>query len=91
MLFHQRTLSFLFIVRNSRRFTFSVPSQGPPGRVHIPEIMEIKLSEDEAKLCTLLDECTQWMREKKGLETSCRIAGGWVRDKVSKVATPSAP
>ncbi|KAI0935817.1 hypothetical protein AcV5_004134 [Taiwanofungus camphoratus] len=82
MLFYQRTLSFLSIVRNSRRFTFSVPSLGPSGRVHIPEIMEIKLSEDEAKLCTLLDECTQWMREKKGLETSCRIAGGWVRDKL---------
>ncbi|GBE78504.1 CCA tRNA nucleotidyltransferase, mitochondrial [Sparassis crispa] len=44
--------------------------------------MEIKLTEAEDELCTLLDECTRRIKEKKGLETTCRIAGGWVRDKL---------
>jgi hypothetical protein len=48
-----------------------------------PEKMEIKLTDTENQVCTLLDECTRQMKEDKGLETSCRIAGGWVRDKVN--------
>ena len=44
--------------------------------------MEIKLTEQEDELCALLDECTRSMKEGEGIETSCRIAGGWVRDKV---------
>jgi tRNA nucleotidyltransferase (CCA-adding enzyme) len=50
--------------------------------IDLPENMEIRLTEKEDQLCTLLDECTTWMRTEKGLNTSCRIAGGWVRDKV---------
>ena len=48
----------------------------PPGN------MEIRLTETENRICSLLDECTRWMKEEKELDTSCRIAGGWVRDKV---------
>jgi hypothetical protein len=48
----------------------------------LPGKMEILLSETEDQLCTLLDEGAKWMEETKGLKTSCRIAGGWVRDKV---------
>lgn len=44
--------------------------------------MEIKLAENEEQLCTLLDECTKWLKEAKGTKTSCRVAGGWVRDKL---------
>lgn len=44
--------------------------------------MKIKLTKDEDTLCTLLDECTKHIKETEGLETECRIAGGWVRDKV---------
>ncbi|KAF9812226.1 hypothetical protein IEO21_06310 [Rhodonia placenta] len=44
--------------------------------------MEIHLTEQESQLCTLLDECTQYMKETEGIETTCRIAGGWVRDKL---------
>ncbi|KAG6896741.1 hypothetical protein C0992_006403 [Termitomyces sp. T32_za158] len=29
------------------------------------------------------DGCTKALREEKGITTSCRIAGGWVRDKAS--------
>ncbi|KAF7306511.1 tRNA nucleotidyltransferase [Mycena indigotica] len=43
---------------------------------------EIKLTEVENKLCTLLDECCTHLRESHGVTTSCRIAGGWVRDKL---------
>lgn len=44
--------------------------------------MKIKLTKEEDELCTLLDECTTHIKQTEGLETECRIAGGWVRDKV---------
>lgn len=44
--------------------------------------MTVKLTKEEEQLCTLLNECTTHIKETKGLETECRIAGGWVRDKV---------
>ncbi|KAH9927468.1 uncharacterized protein BXZ73DRAFT_90738 [Epithele typhae] len=43
--------------------------------------MEIKLTPVEDELCTLVDEFTQKLKEQR-IETSCRIAGGWVRDKL---------
>ncbi|EIN13477.1 hypothetical protein PUNSTDRAFT_36796, partial [Punctularia strigosozonata HHB-11173 SS5] len=52
-------------------------------RVHVPENMRIDLTPEEGQLCTLLDECTASLREKHNITTTCRIAGGWVRDKVS--------
>lgn len=51
-------------------------------RVQLPQMLEIKLTDEENELCTLLDQCTRHMKETEGIETSCRIAGGWVRDKV---------
>ncbi len=51
-------------------------------RVPTPDRMAIKLTEEEDTLCNLLDECTRAMKEAEGIQTSCRIAGGWVRDKV---------
>ncbi|EKM60714.1 uncharacterized protein PHACADRAFT_110357 [Phanerochaete carnosa HHB-10118-sp] len=51
-------------------------------RVQIPEKMEIHLTDAENEICALLDGCTKWMKERHGVETSCRIAGGWVRDKL---------
>lgn len=55
-----------------------------PTRINVPEKADIILSDGEAQLCTLLDEFTQHLARDKGVHTSCRIAGGWVRDKVSK-------
>ncbi|KAI0367514.1 hypothetical protein BV20DRAFT_1054794 [Pilatotrama ljubarskyi] len=43
---------------------------------------EIRLTKEEDELCTLLDQCTRHIKEAEGIETSCRIAGGWVRDKL---------
>lgn len=54
-------------------------------RVHAPERMEIRLTPSEDQLCNLLDECTRHMKDTEGIETSCRIAGGWVRDKARYV------
>jgi tRNA nucleotidyltransferase (CCA-adding enzyme) len=51
-------------------------------RVHIPEKMHINLTPEEDQLCNLLDECTLALKEKESITTSCRVAGGWVRDKV---------
>lgn len=48
----------------------------------------ITLTTEEDKVCSLLDEFTKQLRstseEYAGVE--CRIAGGWVRDKVSPTA-----
>ncbi|KAJ7275527.1 hypothetical protein B0H12DRAFT_264735 [Mycena haematopus] len=51
-------------------------------RRQIPGDMKIELTEFENQLCTLLDECCTYLRETKNVNTSCRIAGGWVRDKL---------
>ena len=51
-------------------------------RVSLPEKLAVHLTEQEDHICSLLDECTHWIKEHKGSTTSCRIAGGWVRDKV---------
>jgi tRNA nucleotidyltransferase (CCA-adding enzyme) len=49
--------------------------------IRIPDRLEIHLTEVESQLCVLLDDCTRHLAES-GVHTSCRIAGGWVRDKV---------
>ncbi|KAJ7630487.1 hypothetical protein FB45DRAFT_915676 [Roridomyces roridus] len=48
----------------------------------VPGDLKIELTDTENELCVLLDECCTDLRETKGLNTSCRIAGGWVRDKL---------
>lgn len=53
------------------------------GRVDIPEEMTIRLTDVEAQICTLFDDCSKYLKAENGIETSCRIAGGWVRDKVN--------
>lgn len=45
--------------------------------------MDVRLTEVEDRICMLLDGCTRWMKETQEMDTSCRIAGGWVRDKVN--------
>lgn len=48
-----------------------------------PANMTIEVTEQENEVFTLLDECTRYLKEEHGLMTSCRVAGGWVRDKVN--------
>ncbi|KAH0590244.1 tRNA nucleotidyltransferase, mitochondrial [Termitomyces sp. J132] len=55
---------------------------GSLGRIPIPAAMQITLTDKEAQICQLLDDCTKTLREERGIMTSCRIAGGWVRDKL---------
>ncbi|KAK0500640.1 hypothetical protein EDD18DRAFT_1067916 [Armillaria luteobubalina] len=54
----------------------------PPRRIKLPVDLNVELTEGEDRLCILLDECTQYLKTEKGISTSCRIAGGWVRDKL---------
>ncbi|PBK76666.1 hypothetical protein ARMSODRAFT_1078769 [Armillaria solidipes] len=54
----------------------------PPRRVQLPVDLKVELTEGEDRLCKLLDECTQYLKTEKDISTSCRIAGGWVRDKL---------
>lgn len=42
----------------------------------------VHLNEVEHKLCSLLDEFVQHLEQQDGIQTTCRFAGGWVRDKV---------
>ncbi|KAF8061010.1 hypothetical protein FPV67DRAFT_1423258 [Lyophyllum atratum] len=51
-------------------------------RIQPPSQMTIELTDVENQICTVLDECTKYLKEDKGIDTSCRIAGGWVRDKL---------
>jgi tRNA nucleotidyltransferase (CCA-adding enzyme) len=43
----------------------------------------VHLNEVETRLCSLLDEFVQHL-EQDGVQTTCRFAGGWVRDKVRR-------
>lgn len=45
---------------------------------------KIELTEVEEKICDLFDKCTTYLKEEKNITTSCRFAGGWVRDKVNR-------
>ncbi|KAJ4485537.1 hypothetical protein J3R30DRAFT_3283391 [Lentinula aciculospora] len=51
-------------------------------RVMAPTELKIQLTETEEKICTLLENCTESLQAEKGISTTCRIAGGWVRDKL---------
>ncbi|TDL28902.1 hypothetical protein BD410DRAFT_781466 [Rickenella mellea] len=46
-----------------------------------PQAMSVKLTDVEQQVCDLLDECKRDL-EEKGQRVECRIAGGWVRDKL---------
>ncbi|KAI6133354.1 hypothetical protein EDD16DRAFT_1467437 [Pisolithus croceorrhizus] len=48
-----------------------------------PEIrQQIHLTDAEDQLCTLLDEFTHHLEKEQDIRTTCRISGGWVRDKL---------
>jgi hypothetical protein len=55
--------------------------------IPIPDRLDVHLTDVEERLCTLLDDCTKYLADK-GTHTSCRIAGGWVRDKVCPYLGP---
>ncbi|KZP15234.1 hypothetical protein FIBSPDRAFT_750637 [Athelia psychrophila] len=44
--------------------------------------MKIEVTNEENEVFMLLDECTKNLKNEHGLTTSCRVAGGWVRDKL---------
>ncbi|KAG0277052.1 hypothetical protein BGZ95_006603 [Linnemannia exigua] len=44
--------------------------------------LEIRLTEQEAKICEVLDAVSKRYEEKEGKKVQLRIAGGWVRDKL---------
>lgn len=47
-----------------------------------PEHLQVILTDIEEQICVLVDGCTKHLKTEEGIETTCRIAGGWVRDKV---------
>ncbi|KAM6498359.1 hypothetical protein JOM56_006307 [Amanita muscaria] len=50
--------------------------------VQIPAEMKIELTDSERILCTLLDDCSKNLNNEENADVACRIAGGWVRDKL---------
>jgi hypothetical protein len=44
----------------------------------------VRLNEVEDRLCSLLDEFVLHLKQQDGIQTTCRFAGGWVRDKVRR-------
>jgi hypothetical protein len=53
-------------------------------RIDIPSEMKVELNDVEDRICELFDDCSKYLRKEKGTATTCRIAGGWVRDKVNR-------
>ncbi|KAG0294455.1 hypothetical protein BGZ96_001114 [Linnemannia gamsii] len=49
---------------------------------NISRSLEIRLTEQEAKICEVLDAVSKRYEEKEGKKVQLRIAGGWVRDKL---------
>ncbi|KAG0292236.1 CCA tRNA nucleotidyltransferase, mitochondrial [Linnemannia gamsii] len=47
-----------------------------------PRAMVIQLTDQEAKICKVLDEVAKNYEAKEGKKVQLRIAGGWVRDKL---------
>ena len=58
----------------------------PP--VAVPDTLEIHLTDVESSICDLLNDCSHHLKEERGILVTCRIAGGWVRDKVLAVIVP---
>lgn len=54
----------------------------PTQRVPIPAEMKVQLSDTEDRICKLLDDYVRDTQGDPSARTICRIAGGWVRDKV---------
>lgn len=55
----------------------------PVDRCFVSSDTHIRLTEDEDRVCQLLDDYVKNAQEDVSMRTVCRIAGGWVRDKVS--------
>ncbi|THU88445.1 hypothetical protein K435DRAFT_969476 [Dendrothele bispora CBS 962.96] len=52
-------------------------------RIHSSRVLpKIELNPVEEQICSLLDQCRDHLKTEKNLSTTCRIAGGWVRDKL---------
>jgi tRNA nucleotidyltransferase (CCA-adding enzyme) len=79
-----RALYFAVATPHIRAMSRSVsfkPAHIDRNSIPIPDPLDIRLTDVESQLCNLLDDCTKHLAEN-GVHTSCRIAGGWVRDKV---------
>jgi tRNA nucleotidyltransferase (CCA-adding enzyme) len=53
----------------------------PVKKIPVPAEMKVQLSDAEDQICKLLDDYVKNTQEPC-TRTVCRIAGGWVRDKV---------
>lgn len=82
--FFARAKSTLAPTSASQGTTPPASQEGTPDSSHEPEprSMVIRLTEQEDKICSVLDEVAKRYEEKQGKKVQLRIAGGWVRDKV---------
>ena len=68
-------------IQMARNISFRSTFRDAP--IPVPSELSVKLTPLEDQLCTLLDECKHDLANK-GQDVECRIAGGWVRDKVRR-------
>ncbi|KAF9334608.1 hypothetical protein BG006_001844 [Podila minutissima] len=82
--FFARTKSTLAPTSASQGTSPLASQEGTPDSSHEPEprSMVIRLTEQEDKICSVLDEVAKRYEEKQGKKVQLRIAGGWVRDKL---------
>jgi hypothetical protein len=66
----------------SRSFSLMKDSFVPTRRVNPVKATQITLTDAESQLCSLLREFTSHLKTTANQDVECRIAGGWVRDKV---------
>ncbi|KAJ3789687.1 hypothetical protein GGU10DRAFT_283680, partial [Lentinula aff. detonsa] len=71
-----------FICNPQRRMGYISLKDVTVDRVMAPHELKIELTDTEEKICGLLDKCRDYLQAEKGISTTCRIAGGWVRDKL---------
>ncbi|KAF9787018.1 hypothetical protein BJ322DRAFT_1053244 [Thelephora terrestris] len=64
-----RTMSLRSITASRKRITPILPPV-----VHLNDV--------EGRLCSLLNEFVEHLKQQDGIQTTCRFAGGWVRDKL---------
>lgn len=55
----------------------------PVKRIAAPPEMDVRLTDEEDRICQLLDNYVKETQGDTSTRTVCRIAGGWVRDKVN--------
>ncbi|KAF9360816.1 hypothetical protein BGX26_007578 [Mortierella sp. AD094] len=79
---HQLAPLTRYIGATVARYKSTMTSNGSISELCTNRSLEIRLTDQEAGICEVLDAVTKKHEEKEGKKVQLRIAGGWVRDKL---------